>query len=264
MHGLYRHLRDDPDPTVLVCPLPCMSRQLQRWQTRLSNSNYTPLLAVATPQPQPSRVPCSAPTLFLSMDAAKADLQGEVLGLRCYCHGLFFSLPLSTNMRRANSIATLERMALVAAVATFLDFSATSLASFLSRTRSLLLSTCWRMTKQRTRQRSVHLSICMPCLLFLPPSCASTCATSLARPIPWLMNAAAAAFRSCMPSARGLTCTRSAYKCRLMLPLSSASLYQGTEPSTSICFLWRVTSKSNRALPGGSLPLRMRCMTHTR
>eukprot|EP00965_Chrysotila_dentata_P010322 336003-Pleurochrysis_carterae.AAC.3 len=70
----------------------------------------------------------------------------------------------------------------------------TSLASFLSQTHSLLPSTR-RMTERRTRQRSVLLSICMPCLPFSPPSRPSTCATSLARPTPWLMHAAAAAFR---------------------------------------------------------------------
>eukprot|EP00965_Chrysotila_dentata_P203986 6182065-Pleurochrysis_carterae.AAC.4 len=56
------------------------------------------------------------------MDAAKADQQGEVLELGCYCHSLFFSLSLSANTRRANSIATLELMALVAAVVTFHAF----------------------------------------------------------------------------------------------------------------------------------------------
>eukprot|EP00965_Chrysotila_dentata_P038130 1267146-Pleurochrysis_carterae.AAC.1 len=55
------------------------------------------------------------------MDAAKADWQGEDLGLGGYCHGLFFFLPLSVATRRANSIATLKLMALVAAVATFHD-----------------------------------------------------------------------------------------------------------------------------------------------
>eukprot|EP00965_Chrysotila_dentata_P176650 5833676-Pleurochrysis_carterae.AAC.1 len=56
------------------------------------------------------------------MDAAKAEQQGNVLGLGGYCQGLFFSLPLSANMRRANSIAMLEHMALVAAIATFHKF----------------------------------------------------------------------------------------------------------------------------------------------
>eukprot|EP00965_Chrysotila_dentata_P038810 1289818-Pleurochrysis_carterae.AAC.1 len=56
------------------------------------------------------------------MDAAKADHEGVVLGLGGYCHGLFFALPLSASMRRANSIATLELMALVASDATFHAF----------------------------------------------------------------------------------------------------------------------------------------------
>eukprot|EP00965_Chrysotila_dentata_P089022 2938930-Pleurochrysis_carterae.AAC.2 len=47
------------------------------------------------------------------MDAAmKAEREGENLGLGGYCHGLFFSLTLSVATRRANSIATLELMAL--------------------------------------------------------------------------------------------------------------------------------------------------------
>eukprot|EP00965_Chrysotila_dentata_P030805 1026565-Pleurochrysis_carterae.AAC.2 len=56
------------------------------------------------------------------MGAAKAEQQGNILGLGGYCHSLFFSLPLSANTRRANSIATLELMALVAAIATFHEF----------------------------------------------------------------------------------------------------------------------------------------------
>eukprot|EP00965_Chrysotila_dentata_P169984 5610875-Pleurochrysis_carterae.AAC.1 len=62
------------------------------------------------------------PTLFVSMDAAKAHQHGQVLGLGGYCHGLFFSLPLAPQSRHANSIATLELMALLAAVATFHTF----------------------------------------------------------------------------------------------------------------------------------------------
>eukprot|EP00965_Chrysotila_dentata_P006155 201078-Pleurochrysis_carterae.AAC.2 len=82
---------------------------------------FTPLLAVNTPLLHHSRAPCSAPPLFVFMDVAKAEQQGDVLGLGGYCHSLFFSLPLSANTRRANSIATLELTALVAAIATFRD-----------------------------------------------------------------------------------------------------------------------------------------------
>eukprot|EP00965_Chrysotila_dentata_P109873 3630901-Pleurochrysis_carterae.AAC.1 len=64
-----------------------MSRQLRRWQARLSHKNCTPLLgAVATPLPAPAPVPCSVPTLFVSMDAAKADCEDQTLGLGGYCH----------------------------------------------------------------------------------------------------------------------------------------------------------------------------------
>eukprot|EP00965_Chrysotila_dentata_P098444 3253999-Pleurochrysis_carterae.AAC.3 len=122
MHGLYHHLRGDPELTALVCPAPLMSRQLRRWQVRLSHNNCTPLLAVATPLPQPSLEPRAAYTLFVSMNAAKAERQGDVLGLGGYCQGLFFSLPLSAHTRSANSISTLELMALVAAIATFHEF----------------------------------------------------------------------------------------------------------------------------------------------
>eukprot|EP00965_Chrysotila_dentata_P169024 5581867-Pleurochrysis_carterae.AAC.1 len=86
MHGLYHHLRGDPEPTALVHPSPFMSRQLRRWQARLSHKTCTPLLAVATPLPEPSPVPCSVPTLFVSMDAAKPDCEGQTLGLGGYCH----------------------------------------------------------------------------------------------------------------------------------------------------------------------------------
>eukprot|EP00965_Chrysotila_dentata_P003812 124605-Pleurochrysis_carterae.AAC.1 len=55
------------------------------------------------------------------MDAAKAHQHGQVLGLGAYCHGLV-SLPLLQRTRHANSIATLELMALVAAVATVHSF----------------------------------------------------------------------------------------------------------------------------------------------
>eukprot|EP00965_Chrysotila_dentata_P099259 3282070-Pleurochrysis_carterae.AAC.1 len=48
------------------------------------------------------------------MDAAKADCDDQALGLGGYCHDLFFALPLSAATRDANSIATLELMALVA------------------------------------------------------------------------------------------------------------------------------------------------------
>eukprot|EP00965_Chrysotila_dentata_P227779 6196219-Pleurochrysis_carterae.AAC.1 len=123
MHGLYHHFRRDPDPTALVRPSPFVSRQLRRWQTQLSHKNCTSLLAAATPLPEASRAPCSAPTLFVSLDAAKAYHEGEVFGLGGYCHGLFFSLLLSASTRRANSIATLELMALVASIATFHAFS---------------------------------------------------------------------------------------------------------------------------------------------
>eukprot|EP00965_Chrysotila_dentata_P116494 3850435-Pleurochrysis_carterae.AAC.1 len=87
-----------------------MSRQLRRWQARLSHKNCTPLLAVATPLPEPSPVPCSVRTLFVLMDAAKADCEGQTLGLGGYCHGLFSALPLSAGTRKANSIATLKLM----------------------------------------------------------------------------------------------------------------------------------------------------------
>eukprot|EP00965_Chrysotila_dentata_P145351 4800194-Pleurochrysis_carterae.AAC.1 len=57
------------------------------------------------------------------MDAAKADCEGQTLGLGGYCNGLFFALPFSAATRKANSIATLELMAsLVASVATFHAF----------------------------------------------------------------------------------------------------------------------------------------------
>eukprot|EP00965_Chrysotila_dentata_P158815 5246129-Pleurochrysis_carterae.AAC.1 len=56
------------------------------------------------------------------MDAAKAEQQGGVLGLGGYCHGLSFALPLAARTRSAKSIATLELMALVAAIATFHAF----------------------------------------------------------------------------------------------------------------------------------------------
>eukprot|EP00965_Chrysotila_dentata_P071219 2353199-Pleurochrysis_carterae.AAC.1 len=56
------------------------------------------------------------------MDAAKAGYDGQALELGGYCHGLFFALPLSTATRDANSIATLELMALVASNATFNSF----------------------------------------------------------------------------------------------------------------------------------------------
>eukprot|EP00965_Chrysotila_dentata_P113794 3761417-Pleurochrysis_carterae.AAC.2 len=49
MHGLYHHLRGDPDPTALVRPTPFACRQLLRGQTRLNHNNCTPLLAVAKP-----------------------------------------------------------------------------------------------------------------------------------------------------------------------------------------------------------------------
>eukprot|EP00965_Chrysotila_dentata_P199712 6179542-Pleurochrysis_carterae.AAC.1 len=101
---------------------PRPSRQLRRWQTRLADNNCMPLLAAATPLFHHSRAPCSAPTLFVYMDAAKAKPQGDDLGLGKYCHSLFFSLPLSANTRRAKSVATLELMALVVAIATFRDF----------------------------------------------------------------------------------------------------------------------------------------------
>eukprot|EP00965_Chrysotila_dentata_P183526 6060211-Pleurochrysis_carterae.AAC.1 len=87
------------------------------------------------------------------MDAAKAERHGDVLGLGGYCHGRFFSLPLSAQTRGANSIATLELMALVAAIATFREFFTTSLASFSNQSRSLLPST-WRITERRTMRRS--------------------------------------------------------------------------------------------------------------
>eukprot|EP00965_Chrysotila_dentata_P263266 6214798-Pleurochrysis_carterae.AAC.5 len=97
-------------------------RQLLRWQTRLSHNNCTPLLAVAKPLSPPVREPRYVPSLFVSTDAAKAHQHGQVLGLCGYCHGLFFSLPLSQRTRHANSIATLELMVLAAAVATFHAF----------------------------------------------------------------------------------------------------------------------------------------------
>eukprot|EP00965_Chrysotila_dentata_P088305 2916526-Pleurochrysis_carterae.AAC.1 len=78
-----------------------------------------PLLAVAAPLSPLVREPCCVPTLFVSMDAAKAHQHGQDLELGGYCHGLFFCAPLSPSSRNANSIATLELMALVAAVATF-------------------------------------------------------------------------------------------------------------------------------------------------
>eukprot|EP00965_Chrysotila_dentata_P088524 2923127-Pleurochrysis_carterae.AAC.1 len=56
------------------------------------------------------------------MDAPKAHQRWQNFGLGGYCHGLFFSLPLSPSSCNANSIATLELMALVAAVATFHTF----------------------------------------------------------------------------------------------------------------------------------------------
>eukprot|EP00965_Chrysotila_dentata_P062697 2077711-Pleurochrysis_carterae.AAC.1 len=62
MHGLYHHLRGDPDPTTLVCPAPFMDGQLRRWRVRLTHNNCTPLLAVATPLPQPLRGLQAAPT----------------------------------------------------------------------------------------------------------------------------------------------------------------------------------------------------------
>eukprot|EP00965_Chrysotila_dentata_P087337 2883911-Pleurochrysis_carterae.AAC.1 len=99
-----------------------MGRQLRRWQVRLSHNNCTPLFAVAAPLPQSSREPRAAPTMLVSMDAAKAEQHGDVMGLGGYCHGLFFSLPLSVRTRSANSIATVELMALVAAIATFHEF----------------------------------------------------------------------------------------------------------------------------------------------
>eukprot|EP00965_Chrysotila_dentata_P213230 6187511-Pleurochrysis_carterae.AAC.4 len=49
MHGLYHYLCGDPDPTAIVDPTPFMSRQLERWQIRLSHSTCTPLIGVATP-----------------------------------------------------------------------------------------------------------------------------------------------------------------------------------------------------------------------
>eukprot|EP00965_Chrysotila_dentata_P170687 5634597-Pleurochrysis_carterae.AAC.1 len=93
------------------------------------------------------------------MDGAKADHDGEVLGLGGYCHALFFALPLAASTRRANSIATLEFMALIASAATFHAFF-----PFSSQTRSLLPSTS-RTRKQRTRRpSSVRLSTFTPCL----------------------------------------------------------------------------------------------------
>eukprot|EP00965_Chrysotila_dentata_P079179 2610955-Pleurochrysis_carterae.AAC.1 len=49
-----------------------------------------------------------------------------------------------------------------------------------------------------------------------------------------------------------------------MLPPSSRSWYQSTEPSILIFFPWRATSKSTLALPWDSLSLWMRCATRTR
>eukprot|EP00965_Chrysotila_dentata_P258431 6213216-Pleurochrysis_carterae.AAC.1 len=118
MHGFYHHLRGDPDPAALVRPTPFACRQLLRWQTRLSRNNCIPLLAVATPLTPTVRELCYVPILFVSMDAAKAHQRGQLLGLGVYCHGLLFSLPLAPRSRHANSIATLELMALVAAIAT--------------------------------------------------------------------------------------------------------------------------------------------------
>eukprot|EP00965_Chrysotila_dentata_P179082 5913964-Pleurochrysis_carterae.AAC.1 len=66
MHGLYHHLRGDPDPTALVLPAPFMARQLTRWRTRLSHNSCTPLLTVATPLSAPLCDPCHVlPTLCL-------------------------------------------------------------------------------------------------------------------------------------------------------------------------------------------------------
>eukprot|EP00965_Chrysotila_dentata_P142974 4724583-Pleurochrysis_carterae.AAC.1 len=63
-----------------------MDRQLRRWRVRLAHNNCTPLLAVATPLPRPLRGLQALPTLFVSMDAAKADQHGDILGLGGYCH----------------------------------------------------------------------------------------------------------------------------------------------------------------------------------
>eukprot|EP00965_Chrysotila_dentata_P172290 5686130-Pleurochrysis_carterae.AAC.3 len=119
MHGLTCVVTQTRQPWFTPRPsCTFMCRQLARWQTRLSHNNCTPLLAVATPLSPPLREPRCVPTLFVSMDAAKAYKQGQVLVLGDYCHGLFFSLPLLPHTRHANSITTLELMALFAAVAT--------------------------------------------------------------------------------------------------------------------------------------------------
>eukprot|EP00965_Chrysotila_dentata_P241917 6204567-Pleurochrysis_carterae.AAC.4 len=76
----YHHLRGDPDPTALVRPTPFACPQLMRWQARLSHNNCTPLLAVATSLTPPGCEPLYIPTLFVSMDAAKAHQHGQVLG----------------------------------------------------------------------------------------------------------------------------------------------------------------------------------------
>eukprot|EP00965_Chrysotila_dentata_P055634 1845715-Pleurochrysis_carterae.AAC.1 len=61
-----------------------MCRQLLRWQKRLSHNNCVPLLAVATPVTPLVYEPRAVPTLFVSMDAAKAHQHGQLLGLGGY------------------------------------------------------------------------------------------------------------------------------------------------------------------------------------
>eukprot|EP00965_Chrysotila_dentata_P233230 6199471-Pleurochrysis_carterae.AAC.1 len=146
------------------------------------------------------------------MDAAKAHQHGQLLGPGGYCYGLFFSLPLAPLSRHVNSIATLELMALVAAIATFTLSSATFLVWCSSRNPSLPPSTS-RTTRLRMTRLSAHLSTCTPCLLLSPPSRSFMWVTSLAQPIRWLMHAAVAAFRSSKPSARASVCSPNALTC---------------------------------------------------
>eukprot|EP00965_Chrysotila_dentata_P165790 5473959-Pleurochrysis_carterae.AAC.3 len=106
MHGPYHHLRGDPDPTALVRPSPFMK------QTAAAVAH------AALPQ-EVHAAPCGC-------HAPAPALSRALLGaysVRGYCHGLFFSLPLSANTRRAiNSIATLGPISLVNSVATFHAF----------------------------------------------------------------------------------------------------------------------------------------------
>eukprot|EP00965_Chrysotila_dentata_P218958 6190858-Pleurochrysis_carterae.AAC.2 len=113
MHDL---LGDPSDPTALIHLTPF------RWEKRFSHNNYTPLLAVATPLSPPLREPRYVPKQTVCLhgrgEGSPRGTGPRAIGVTA----MDSSSPPLPHTRRANSIDTLEFMALVAAVATFHTF----------------------------------------------------------------------------------------------------------------------------------------------